>query len=432
MESIIESKEVLSRGNIAYGIGHGAEEEGIFYFDLDDPGNITWLFPMQLPFLLSGGTWSCYNKIYACEYNSGSIWVIDLETGDMSNIGGGGTPCNDLAWDPINDRLYGVSGTDLYEYNPITGEQDFIGSFDWGNLIRGIAIDSEGVAYIWDVLLNGSSTLLSVDLETCKVTEIGELGISLLYCGIGHFDYETDILYFISYSEETMLIECDEDTGNCTLVGDFKIEIIDCFVIPYDCSNSPPEAPTIRGKWRVKELGTYDYKFKAIDPDGDDIRYLIDWGDDSDKEWTDYYASGEEIIVNHTWDKFGVIMILARANDTHGALGPWGTLEWRSKSTNNNNKIEPDKQKVDYDYAIIGGYYQYSEHKGFILWRDVYLGAGDFDLYLYIDFYRFPDFHVHHEDFLTRVTADYLIWLTWLHGGFYDSKAIAFGNIEWS
>ena len=100
-------------------------------------------------------------------------------------------------------------------------------------------------------------------------------------------------------------------------------------------------------------------------------------------------------------------------------------------STEDNNENEPDKNNINYDYAIISGYYQYQEHKGLILWRDVYLGAGDFDLYLEIDFYRFPDFHVHYEDFLIQVTADYLIWLTWFHGGFYNCKAIAFGNIEW-
>jgi hypothetical protein len=327
LESIIKSKEILSRGNIAYGIGQGAEEEGIFYFDLDDPGDITWLFTTQLLFLLSGGTWSCYNKIYACEYNTGSIWVIDLDTGDMVQIGGGGNICNDLAWDPINDRLYGVSSTDLYEYNPVTGNQEFIGSFDWGNLIRGIAIDSEGVAYIWDVLLNGSSTLLSVDLETCEVTEIGELGISLLYCGIGHFDYETDILYFISYSGETMLIECDEDTGNCTLVGDFEIAIIDCFVIPYSCSNSPPEAPIISGPTHGKPNIDYNYTFVSTDPEGGDVWYHICGGDKEIIYIYGPYPSGEDITLFYNWTDKGTYLITCWATDIYDAVSNTTTLE---------------------------------------------------------------------------------------------------------
>ena len=96
--------------------------------------------------------------------------------------------------------------------------------------------------------------------------------------------------------------------------------------------NYPPEAPTVKGKIMVELGKTYDYKFKATDADGDDIRYYIHW-DDGYTQWTDYYPSGEEIIVNHTWEVQGTFLVMARANDTHGALGPWGTIQW-SKADN--------------------------------------------------------------------------------------------------
>jgi len=91
--------------------------------------------------------------------------------------------------------------------------------------------------------------------------------------------------------------------------------------------NHPPDKPTIKGSMMIINPYPYDYKFKAIDPDGDDVRYQIDW-DDGTWEWTDYYASGEQIIVNHSWEMFRYYQIRARANDTHGALGPWGYLQW--------------------------------------------------------------------------------------------------------
>jgi len=90
--------------------------------------------------------------------------------------------------------------------------------------------------------------------------------------------------------------------------------------------NHPPDKPTIKGKIMIEPGTTYDYKFKATDPDGDNIRYYIHW-DDGYTQWTDYYPSGEEIIVNHTWKMVGVFYIKARANDTHGALGPWGYIK---------------------------------------------------------------------------------------------------------
>ena len=91
--------------------------------------------------------------------------------------------------------------------------------------------------------------------------------------------------------------------------------------------NNPPDKPSIKGKLHVEASKTYSYKFKATDPDGDDVRYLINWND-GNIEWTDYYPSEVEIIVNHTFDKTRVATIQARANDTHGALGPWGTIQW--------------------------------------------------------------------------------------------------------
>jgi hypothetical protein len=98
----------------------------------------------------------------------------------------------------------------------------------------------------------------------------------------------------------------------------------DFILIP---GNNPPEAPDIKGPIKSKPGITYVYTFKATDPDGDDVRYFIDW-DDGNTEWTEYCPSGEEIIVSHLWEEGKYHQIRARANDTHGALGPWGTIQW--------------------------------------------------------------------------------------------------------
>ena len=90
--------------------------------------------------------------------------------------------------------------------------------------------------------------------------------------------------------------------------------------------NHPPETPEITGRVTCKSGETYDYTFKAIDPDDDVVRYFIDW-DDGTTEWTDYYPSGEEIIISHLWIEDRFPLIRARANDTHGALGPWGFIK---------------------------------------------------------------------------------------------------------
>jgi len=47
--------------------------------------------------------------------------------------------------------------------------------------------------------------------------------------------------------------------------------------------------------------GTYEYTFKAIDQDGDNVSYEIRLGDDVVEKWIGWYASGEEITRSHTY-----------------------------------------------------------------------------------------------------------------------------------
>ncbi len=96
---------------------------------------------------------------------------------------------------------------------------------------------------------------------------------------------------------------------------------------------NPPSAPDIDGKTSGKFGESYEYTFVATDPDGDDLVYYIDWGDDTFEEWIGPYASGEEVKVSHTWEREGVnsrgttFTIKSKARDTFGLEGPWGTLD---------------------------------------------------------------------------------------------------------
>jgi len=90
--------------------------------------------------------------------------------------------------------------------------------------------------------------------------------------------------------------------------------------------NDPPDAPTITGEINGEVGVEYEYTFNAIDPDGDDVKYFIDWGDDN-TEWTDFHASGTDVKVKHTWSEEGTYNITSKAKDTYGAEGPEGTLE---------------------------------------------------------------------------------------------------------
>ena len=88
-----------------------------------------------------------------------------------------------------------------------------------------------------------------------------------------------------------------------------------------------PEAPTITGETDGKTGVEYDYTVSTTDPNGDDVYYYVDWGDGEFEDWFGPFASGEEIIVSHTWEKRGTYIIRVRAKDTDNLWGPWGELE---------------------------------------------------------------------------------------------------------
>jgi hypothetical protein len=93
----------------------------------------------------------------------------------------------------------------------------------------------------------------------------------------------------------------------------------------FDANDS--QTPTIIGPYSGLAGVEYEYKLVTIDPNGNDIYYGIDWGDNSGHEWIGPYPSGEEVTVKHTWNKHGNYIIKTKAKDIYGHESDWGTLE---------------------------------------------------------------------------------------------------------
>jgi hypothetical protein len=91
--------------------------------------------------------------------------------------------------------------------------------------------------------------------------------------------------------------------------------------------NNPPDTPNINGLASGKAGTEYDYTFVTTDPNGDDVYYYIEWGDDQVEEWIGPYKSSEEATVSHAWTEEGIYNIRAKAKDVHDAESDWGTLE---------------------------------------------------------------------------------------------------------
>jgi len=79
--------------------------------------------------------------------------------------------------------------------------------------------------------------------------------------------------------------------------------------------NEPPEIPTITGPTECLVEVEYTYKVQTTDPDGQDVRYKIEWGDGT-SEWTDYYESGQEVNVTKIWLESGEYDVIVKASDS--------------------------------------------------------------------------------------------------------------------
>jgi hypothetical protein len=100
----------------------------------------------------------------------------------------------------------------------------------------------------------------------------------------------------------------------------------------------PPIMNEIDGLTSGKAGEEHEYKFSATDPDGDDIRYVIDWGDDTDEEILGPYPSGEQATAKHLWEE-GNYTLKSKAVDIYGKESDWLTLEISMPKNKENNPI---------------------------------------------------------------------------------------------
>ena len=81
-----------------------------------------------------------------------------------------------------------------------------------------------------------------------------------------------------------------------------------------EAPNEPPDAPTIDGTPQGKVGVEYCWTFHSEDPDGDNIKYIINWGDGETTE-TDCYPSCTPVEVCHTYTDQGTYDIKAKAKE---------------------------------------------------------------------------------------------------------------------
>jgi len=88
--------------------------------------------------------------------------------------------------------------------------------------------------------------------------------------------------------------------------------------------SDPPEQPeTPEGPHQGAPGDELSYSSSAIEPDGDEIYYMWDWGDGNFSEWLGPYSSEELCSESHIWTVQGVYSIRVKAKDYYGLESDW-------------------------------------------------------------------------------------------------------------
>jgi uncharacterized repeat protein (TIGR01451 family)/fimbrial isopeptide formation D2 family protein len=97
--------------------------------------------------------------------------------------------------------------------------------------------------------------------------------------------------------------------------------------------NQPPNTPsTPEGKATIKINKENAYTTLTTDPNGDQIWYWIDWGDETNSGWVGPFASGATATASHIWTKRGTYQIKVKAKDSYNVESAYsGSFEVKVK-----------------------------------------------------------------------------------------------------
>jgi outer membrane protein assembly factor BamB len=343
----------------------------IFCWDADT-GELIWKYPKE--YGVSSSPVVVDDKVYigVGEYSGGKIYCLNASTGEKiwSFIIGGNTQVSSspavadgrVYIGSLNNRLYCLNadnGSKLWEFDTcwmvlsspaIADGKVYIGG---GGLY---CLDADSGNKLW--YFHGR-TLCSPAVAYGSIYFVGQDG--KVYCvdaesGDELWNYTSgadansvpspvvaDGKVYVNICRTGKLICFDAGSGN--KLWDYQICVPDwllstptiaygrvyiggglsCKVYCFEDPSKPPETPIIKGQTSGKTGKEYEYTFNATDSDGDDVKYLIDWGDNTTYE-TDFNVSGTYVMVKHVWSEDGTFNITAKAQDIYGLNSSEGTL----------------------------------------------------------------------------------------------------------
>jgi len=130
--------------------------------------------------------------------------------------------------------------------------------------------------------------------------------------------YEVKVKAKDQHNNTYLILSYDESDWSDPLLVNVTVE---------EPPNQAPEAPSIVGPFRGNIRDIIMYNFTSFDPNGDMIRYYIEF-EEGEGYWTDdFYLSGEIIERGWRWSEQGTYIIKAKVRDEFGLESELTTFE---------------------------------------------------------------------------------------------------------
>jgi SagB-type dehydrogenase family enzyme len=219
-------------------------------------------------------------------------------------------------------KIYAVNQSGVYQYTPETHSISMIVSGDKRELIRN-AVENNNISItsspwiiipFWDTNKGSQRYIQWWWYEAGAIVHNILLEATALNLGGNVVSVITD---------QNALRSALGLTGQTNLVA---MDLVMVGYINGSSKNYPPSTPTLLGPSNGKRGMLYNYSVSAVDSDGDDVFYFIDWGDGTNSGWMGGFKSGEEIQASHIWDEKGTYCIRSKARDGFNAQSGWATL----------------------------------------------------------------------------------------------------------
>ncbi|KYK25164.1 hypothetical protein AYK24_10465 [Thermoplasmatales archaeon SG8-52-4] len=229
---------------------------------------------------------------------------------------------SDTSYDPgtmdyLTTYYWQIEAEDEYGYTTIGSEWSFTTEDEPENYPPEFS-DEDPLNGVTNVLISTSTLSVyisdregdSIDWSIETSPNIGSISSTsenngTKICSISGLSYDTTYIWYVNAT----------DAGS----SDTTSEI---YSFTTENNNNPPKKPTITGPTSGKAGTSYTYSITTTDPESDEVRYYINWGDDTNSDWIGPFESGEIVNKSHKWIETGSYIIKVKAKDVYEEESP--------------------------------------------------------------------------------------------------------------